>query len=361
MKASRGDNVSYPKLIVDYEVLKNNVRTVVSLCNNKGIKVAGVTKVFCGNPNIAKAYVEGGVSFLADSRIENLKRLKDFDVPKIMLRLPMISEVEDVVEYADISLNSELETIKALSEMALKKNKIHNIILMVDLGDLREGYYEERDLFNAVEEVLKLKGVKLAGLGTNLTCYGGVIPSMEHMDRLNRLKREIEEKYNVELEILSGGNSSSIHLLTDHDLQGINNLRLGESLVLGTESAYGKQLESTRNDAFRLQVQVIEVKYKPSVPTGEIGRDAFGKVPTFVDRGIRRRIICAVGKQDIDLDTLYPVDKGIIILGGSSDHLILDGTDSEIDYNVGDIIEFTMHYVCLLRAMTSEYVKKEIV
>lgn len=353
--------MAYPKLIVDYEILKNNVKTLVNLCNTKGIKVAGVTKVFCGNPQIAKAYVEGGVSFLADSRIENLQRLKDLDVPKIMLRLPMISEAEKIVEYADISLNSEIETIRALSEKALEKNLVHKVILMVDLGDLREGYYNDEDLFQAVEEVLELKGVKLVGLGTNLTCYGGVIPSIEHMYKLNRLKKEIEEKFNIELEILSGGNSSSLHLLSDHDLQGINNLRLGESLVLGTESAYGQQLAGTRSDAFKLQVQVIEVKEKPSVPTGEIGRDAFGKVPTFVDRGVRKRILCAIGKQDIDLDTLYPVDKGITILGASSDHLILDGSDSEIDYKVGDIVEFTMHYVCLLRAMTSEYIKKELI
>ncbi len=353
--------MAYPKLIVDYEILKNNVKTLVNLCNTKGIKVAGVTKVFCGNPQIAKAYVEGGVSFLADSRIENLQRLKDLDVPKIMLRLPMISEAEKIVEYADISLNSEIETIRALSEKALEKNLVHKVILMVDLGDLREGYYNDEDLFQAVEEVLELKGVKLVGLGTNLTCYGGVIPSIEHMDKLNRLKKEIEEKFNIELEILSGGNSSSLHLLSDHDLQGINNLRLGESLVLGTESAYGQQLAGTRSDAFKLQVQVIEVKEKPSVPTGEIGRDAFGKVPTFIDRGVRKRILCAIGKQDIDLDTLYPVDKGITILGASSDHLILDGSDSEIDYKVGDIVEFTMHYVCLLRAMTSEYIKKELI
>lgn len=353
--------MAYPKLIVDYEILKNNVKTLVNLCNTKGIKVAGVTKVFCGNPQIAKAYVEGGVSFLADSRIENLQRLKDLDVPKIMLRLPMISEAEKIVEYADISLNSEIETIRALSEKALEKNLVHKVILMVDLGDLREGYYNDEDLFQAVEEVLELKGVKLVGLGTNLTCYGGVIPSIEHMDKLNRLKKEIEEKFNIELEILSGGNSSSLHLLSDHDLQGINNLRLGESLVLGTESAYGQQLAGTRSDAFKLQVQVIEVKEKPSVPTGEIGRDAFGKVPTFVDRGVRKRILCAIGKQDIDLDTLYPVDKGITILGASSDHLILDGSDSEINYKVGDIVEFTMHYVCLLRAMTSEYIKKELI
>jgi len=353
--------MSYPKLIVDYEILKNNVKALVNLCNSKGIQVAGVTKVFCGHPEIAKAYVDGGVSFLADSRIENLERLKNLNVPKIMLRLPMISEAEKVVEFADISLNSEIETIKALSEKALGKNLVHKIVLMVDLGDLREGYYNDEDLFQAVEEVLELKGVKLVGLGTNLTCYGGVIPSMDHIDRLNRLKREIEERFSIELEILSGGNSSSIHLLADHDLEGINNLRLGESLVLGTESAYGEQVEGTRNDAFRIQAQIIEVKEKPSVPTGEIGRDAFGKVPTFVDRGVRKRILCAIGKQDIDLETLYPVDKGVIILGGSSDHLILDGTDSEIDYKVGDIIEFTMHYVSLLRAMTSEYIKKEVI
>lgn len=353
--------MSFPKLIVNYELLKNNVKSMVELCESKGIKVAGVTKVFCGNPHIAKAYVEGGVSFLADSRIENLQRLKEFDLPKIMLRLPMISEAEKVVEYADISLNSEIETIRALSEKALEKNRIHKIILMVDLGDLREGFFDEGDLFKAVEKILALKGVKLIGIGTNLTCYGGVIPSMEHMDRLNRLKREIEEKYNIELEIISGGNSSTLHLLAANDLQGINNLRLGESLVLGTESAYGQQMEGTRNDAFKLQVQIIEVKEKPSVPIGEIGRDAFGQVPTFVDRGVRRRILCAVGKQDVDLDSLYPVDKGLVILGASSDHLILDGSDSEINYKVGDIVEFTMHYVCLLRAMTSEYIKKELI
>lgn len=353
--------MSFPKLIVNYELLKNNVKSMVELCESKGIKVAGVTKVFCGNPHIAKAYVEGGVSFLADSRIENLQRLKEFDLPKIMLRLPMISEAEKVVEYADISLNSEIETIRALSEKALEKNRIHKIVLMVDLGDLREGFFDEGDLFKAVEKILALKGVKLIGIGTNLTCYGGVIPSMEHMDRLNRLKREIEEKYNIELEIISGGNSSTLHLLAANDLQGINNLRLGESLVLGTESAYGQQMAGTRNDAFKLQVQIIEVKEKPSVPIGEIGRDAFGQVPTFVDRGVRRRILCAVGKQDVDLDSLYPVDKGLVILGASSDHLILDGSDSEINYKVGDIVEFTMHYVCLLRAMTSEYIKKELI
>lgn len=353
--------MSYPKMTIDLETIRNNVKSVVELCSKHGIEVAGVTKVFCGNPIIAKTYIDGGVSYLADSRIENLIRLKDLDIPKIMLRLPMKSEVEKVVEYADISLNSEVETIKILSEVALKKGKVHKVILMVDLGDLREGFYTDESLFESVEKIIGLKGIKLIGLGTNLTCYGGVIPSVEILERLTRLEKEIEAKYNIKLEILSGGNSSTVHLLEDNKIERLNNLRLGETLILGTEAAYGEQLEGTSNDAFKLQVEIIEVKEKPSIPTGEIGTDAFGNIPTFTDRGIRKRILCAVGKQDVDFGTLYPLDEDIIILGGSSDHLILDGSDSKIDYKVGDIIEFKMHYVSILRAMTSEFIEKEII
>ncbi|HAE92504.1 MAG TPA: alanine racemase [Tissierella sp.] len=354
--------MSYPKMTINLKTIRDNVLAVSGLCNDKGIKVAGVTKVFGGNPAIAKAYIEGGISYLADSRIENLIRLKDLNIPKIMLRLPMKSEVDKIVDYADISLNSELDTITFLSEKALEKNKIHKIILMVDLGDLREGYYDEKALFEDVEKIIELKGVKLIGLGTNLTCYGGVIPNKDILDRLTKLEENIEKKYNIELEILSGGNSSTIHLLLkDTKIDKINNLRLGESLVLGTEFAYGEQIEGTKNDAFKLQAEIIEIKEKPSVPIGEIGKDAFGNIPTFIDRGIRKRILCAVGKQDVDFETLHPLDEDIIILGGSSDHLILDGSDSKIDYKVGDIIEFRMSYVSILRAMTSRYVEKEII
>lgn len=353
--------MKYPRVTIDLSIIRNNVQTLVELCNKQDIKIAGVTKVFCGEPRLAKAYIDGGVSYLADSRIENLIRMKDLNIPKIMLRLPMKSEAEKIVEYADISLNSELETIRLLSEKALEKNKVHKIILMVDLGDLREGFYEEESLFDCIENAISLKGIEIIGLGTNLTCYGGIIPTEEVLNRLVKLQKKIEEKYDIKLEILSGGNSSTVHLIENRKIDRLNNLRLGESLVLGIESAYGEQIEGTDNGAFKLQVEIVEVKEKPSVPIGEIGRDAFGNVPTFTDRGIRKKILCAIGKQDIDFDALYPLDDGIIILGGSSDHLILDFSDSKIDYKVGDIVEFKLSYVGILRAMTSEYIEKEII
>lgn len=353
--------MKYPKVNVDLKKLKQNVGKMVELCEKNNINVSGVTKVFSGNAKIAQAYLDGGVKYLADSRVENLIKLKDFNIPKVLLRLPMQSEIDDVIEFSDMSLNSEFETIKKLSQKAIEKKKVHGIILMMDLGDLREGYYDVDELYGVVEKVLELEGIKLKGIGTNLTCYGGVIPDKENMQRFLNIKNEIENKFKINLDIISGGNSSYLHfLLNDKNIEGINNLRLGESLVLGGETAYGNRIEGTYDDVFKLSAEIIEAKEKPSIPTGQIGKNAFGETPTFVDKGVRKRMIAAIGEQDVSLDDIIPLDENIEIVGSSSDHLILDGTNSSIDYKVGDIVEFKLSYGGILSTMTSEYVKKDI-
>jgi predicted amino acid racemase len=352
--------LKYPKVIVDLNKLKHNAKVLIKLCNESNIDLAAVTKAYCGNPKIAGALVDAGVKLLADSRIQNIKKYKDLNVRKIFLRLPMMSEIEEVVKYADISLNSELITIEKLSEKALEMGKVHGIVLMVDLGDLREGVWPDKAMDTA-EEIIKLKGVKLTGIGTNLTCYGGVIPKQGNLGQLVDIAKSIEDRFNIELEIISGGNSSSVYMLQNGEIpKGINNLRLGESIILGTEAAYGNIVQDTHQDVFTLAAQIIELKEKPSVPIGEIGVDAFGNKPVFEDRGIRKRAILAIGKQDMYPEKLMPLDEKIIILGASSDHLIVDVTDSEKEYKVGDEIKFNLKYPALLQLFTSEYVYKEI-
>lgn len=350
----------YPAIKVNTEKLTHNTQVLVEECNKFGIDVVPVTKVYCGMPEIARASVAAGVKMLADSRIENIIKMKSLNVPKLLLRIPMLSQVGDIVEHVDISLNSEYEVIKALSEKALEKGKVHKIILMVDLGDLREGEWHK----TAVEfagRVIELKGVKLVGVGTNLTCYGAVIPSKENLSLLVSIAEEIERKYNIKLEIISGGNSSSIHLLEKNEIpKRINQLRLGESIVLGKETAYGERIEGTYEDVFTYLAEIIELKEKPSVPVGETGVDAFGEKPVFTDRGIRKRALLATGKQDVKPDGLKPRDKDVIVLGASSDHLLIDVSDCKKEYKVGDILEFDLDYGALLAAFTSEYVEKII-
>ena len=350
--------MKYPALVMDRSKVKHNTKVLSELAREHNIKIAGVTKVFCAWSEAAEAMIEGGVYALADSRIENLIKLKNFNVPKHLLRIPMLSQASEVVQFADVSLNSEIDVIKALNEAANAQGKVHEIVLMVDLGDLREGVWYE----NAVSlagEITKLQNIKLIGIGTNLTCYGGVIPSTQNLGLLVEIAEEIEDKYGIKLEIISGGNSSSIHLLQKNQMpKRVNQLRLGEAIVLGLETAFGERIEGIYDDAFTLVAEIIELKEKPSAPIGEIGMDAFGGKPVFVDKGLIKRAIVAVGRQDVKHEGLTPRDKGILILGASSDHMILDLTNAENEYRVGDVVEFGVNYGALLGAATSEYVNK---
>ena len=354
--------MKYPLLEIDYEKLVENVRVINGIAQSKNIEIAGVTKVFCAIPEIAQAYVDGGLDFLADSRIKNLKRLRDINCRKMMIRLPMISEADDVVTYSDMSLNSEIATVRALNKAAEKAGKIHDVIIMQDLGDLREGYYDEYELFHDVEEIISMKNIRMAGVGVNLTCFGGVIPDEYNIFRLVSMAKYLKTKYNLNISMVSGGNSSSLHMLIRDELvEGVTNLRIGEAFVLGRETAYGERIEGTNQDVFKLKLEIIEVKKKPTVPKGILGKNAFGEIPIFEDRGMRRVAICAIGKQDLDISKITPLDDKIRILGGSSDHLVLDLTDSETTYQVGDILEFGLSYGGLLGAMSSQYVTKLLI
>lgn len=352
-----------PRIEIDLVKLKTNVAAIVGLCARQGITVAGVTKAFGGHPDIARAYVEGGCRYLADSRVENLKKLAGLGLPRMMLRLPMLSEVRDVVLHSDISLNSERDTIKALDGACAELGLTHEIILMMDLGDLREGYYDEYELFEAIEDIqANMPRIRIAGVGVNLTCYGGIIPDEYNLFRLVTIGKFIKKKYKLDLELISGGNSSSLHLVLDDEMvEGINNLRIGEAFLLGRETAYGERIPGTTNHVFQLVCEIIELKTKPTIPKGIAGQNAFGEPPRFEDRGIRKVAICAIGRQDVDVSKLTPQDEDVMIMGASSDHIVLDVTETGERYAVGGEIRFNMTYGGILSAMTSPYVQKKIV
>ena len=351
----------YPRIDIDAEGIAENTRTVCEKCAEYGIKVTGITKSFLADPEIAEYMIAGGVSSLGDSRIRNLKKLDCFNIEKWLIRIPMKSEIADVVRYSDVSLNSELETVRLIDKEAGGLDRMHKVIMMADLGDLREGYFSEEELLSDIEKILSFENIELYGLGTNLTCYGGIIPDEENMSRLVKLGRTVEDTFGIELQVISGGNSSSYTLVEEGIMPGgINNLRIGEAIVLGRETSYGKYPKDLRQDNFRITAQIIEIKDKPSRPIGTIGMDSFGNVPVFTDRGVRRRALAAIGRQDVIVEDLIPEDENVEIVGASSDHLILDITDSDNEYRIGGTVSFRPAYGALLSAMTGEYIEKII-
>ena len=354
----------YPQLIIDLKKLNENLGVVDKLAKDADCSLMIVTKSYCADERIVGEILKNeSVDYLADSRMKNIVTYSDkahmVGKETVLLRIPMMSEVSEVVRFADISLNSEIEIIRLLDLEALKQNKTHKVLLMIDLGDLREGmFYKDEDAIMAVcDEILKMRHTSLFGIGTNLTCYGAIIPNGDNLGMLAQLAARIEAKFSIKLAMVSGGNSSSIYLIPKKELpEGINNLRLGEAFILGNETAYSNRIEGTNNDAVILRAQIIELKKKPSLPIGEVGVDAFGLVPSYEDRGIIDRAIIAVGKQDTNLDGLIALDSKVDILGGSSDHLIVDV--SKCNYKLGDTLDFLPDYGTFLKLFTSNYITR---
>ena len=244
----------YPKLQINLKKLEDNLNACAAITKERGgCSLMIVTKGLCADKEMVKMVAENPhVDFIADSRVKNIASFSQMartnGKKTVLLRIPMHCEVSEVVKYVDLSFNSELSTIRLLSEEAKKAGKVHDILLMIDLGDLREGiFFQDEDLIDeAVEEILKMENINLYGIGVNLTCYGAIIPKNENLSQLVAIGQRLEEKYGIKLEMISGGNSSSIYLVDKGQLpEGINNLRLGESFLLGNDTAYETNLPGT--------------------------------------------------------------------------------------------------------------------
>ena len=348
----------YPQLEFDLALLRSNADAVISRCRGMGIRVCGVVKGVDGMPEAARVLRAAGAAELGTSRLEQVAKCRAAGVPGpwLLIRIPGLTELPDVVALCETSLQSEWPTLLALEEECLRQNKTHRVIVMTDLGDLREGFWDKKELVDVCERVERdLPHVQLAGIGVNLTCYGSTKPTLEKMNELVGLARQVEQRIGRKLEIVSGGATSSFTLVHWGTMPaGVNHLRIGEAILLGKDLQVDwgiRDMDYLRMDALTLRAEVVEVKDKPTYPIGEFAIDAFGRKPVYEDRGIRRRAILALGRADVgELESLIPREPGMTVIGGSSDHCIVDVEDCPRRLQVGDIVEFSLCYSHMLYA-----------
>lgn len=348
----------YPQLEFDLALLRSNADAVISRCRGMGIRVCGVIKGVDGLPEAARVLRAAGAAELGTSRLEQVAKCRAAGVPGpwLLIRIPGLTELPDVVALCETSLQSEWPTLLALEEECLRQNKTHRVIVMTDLGDLREGFWDKKELVDVCERVERdLPHVHLAGIGVNLTCYGSTKPTPEKMNELVGLARQVEQRIGRKLEIVSGGATSSFTLVHWGTMPaGVNHLRIGEAILLGKDLQVDwgiRDMDYLRMDALTLRADVVEVKDKPTYPIGEFAIDAFGRKPVYEDRGIRRRAILALGRADVgELESLIPREPGLTVIGGSSDHCIVDVEDCPRRLQVGDIVEFSLCYSHMLYA-----------
>jgi len=327
----------------------------------KDIRITAVTKGVCGSLEIARLLSHHDIHSIGDSHIQNIKKMKEagIDIDFLLLRAPMRHELEDVIAYTDFSLNSEIATISRLNEVAEKYVKKHNIILMIELGDLREGILPSK-VDEYINQIMGLKNIRLAGIGANLVCLNGIKPTKNKMDQLSDISKYIQEKFSLNFDIVSGGNSANYQwFIETQDIGEINHLRIGESILLGTDPISQSKIQGLQANAFTLHAEVIESKRKVSLPEGLQTYTAFGDIPEIKDEGEMNRAILAIGLQDLDTRGCKPVDEDIRIIGTTSDHMVVTSANRML--RVGEIVHFNLTYRALLRLMISPYVEKEYI
>lgn len=363
-----------PTLEINLRKLEENARAEKALLASSGIDVMAVNKVFDGCVETAQAVFDGGIQVIAESRTYNLQKIREIGCTTCLLRSPCLSEIEDVIRYADISLNSEPVILRALSQEAQRQGKTHQVLLMIDMGDLREGIWftDYPQILNTVRLIRELPCLELYGLGTNFNCYGTVLPTVKNGEDFLALAAQVERDSGVSVRRLSAGNCTSYHLL-DKGIwpRGLNHLRIGGLHEFGieyVEMTYldefhhsAKPVEKACSDMYALEAEIIELNSKPTVPVGELGVDAFLQSKTFVDHGVRQRALLAFGRQDVPSDNCVPCDDRITILGQTSDHTLVDIEDCGQSLKVGDVIRFELDYTGLLMACQTKGVATRFV
>ncbi len=318
----------------------------------RGICVTAVTKAVCGHPSIARAMLDGGATGLAEPRLSNVIRLRQAGMtcPVTLIRTPMLSQVDDVVRVCDSSYNTELFVIKALAAAALKQNKVHGIILMVEMGDRREGIMPH-SLGEIAQQVLAIPGVALQGIGANFACLSNIAPTTQQMRDLSALATDVEGQCGPFLRIVSGGNSANLPWALEQSATGrINDLRIGEAILLGVDPITGEHIGGMFRDAFTLVAEVIETNTKPMHPPTQLSDTSVAKVHLVPDTSKATRIILGIGHQDIDVAGLS-MPRGNTFIGATSDHLIVGTHDATLC--AGSEMRFQMNYSALMRAMAA--------
>lgn len=352
-------------IVLNRKKLQENHQYLNRLFSENNIEWGVVSKVFCGSKTFLNEIINLGVKQICDSRITNLKIIKSLNpnIETVFIKPPARRYISSIVKYADASFNTEFGTIKMLSEEAVRQNKTHKIIIMIELGELREGVMRE-EFIDFYAKVFQLPNIEVAGLGTNLTCMYGVLPSQDKLLQLCLYAQLIEAKFNKVIPYISGGSSVTFPLISKGLLpKAINHFRVGETLFLGTDVYNSKPNPDMNQDVFKLYAEIIELREKPMVPDGDLGHNVSGETLQFDndENSNSYRAIIDVGLLDVEESHIQPTDTDLKIVGSSSDMMVVDLGENTGNYKVGSLIEFELDYMGILRLMNCDYVDKRVV
>ncbi|MFP4619671.1 MAG: alanine racemase [Bacteroidales bacterium] len=362
------------ELVVKTENIIKNIQKLDAYLKNRNIQWSLVSKVLSGDikflEKILTPDVVDRLHSIGDSRLSSLKNIKkvNSDIKTIYIKPPATQLAREIASYADISVNTNANTIKVLNKEAKKQKKNHKVIIFIELGELREGVLRE-NIINFYEEVFNLSNIEIIGIGSNLGCMYGIEPTYDKLVQLSLFKQLLEETFNKNIDLISGGSSITLPLIKKQLVpDSINHFRIGEAAFFGTSPLDDKRFNALSTDTFSFNANIIEMEEKRNIPDGIIGEGNIGHVvqpENEVDSGKHYRAILDFGLLDVDVNDLKAKDQNINFLGTTSDMTVYDlgkNLNSKLKqkYQVGNKIFFKPNYMAVARCMNSKFVDLQI-
>ncbi len=363
------------ELIIQTEKIKNNIKFLSDYFATNNIYWSLITKVFSGDKEFLKNILTDDVLekiySVGDSRLTSLKNLKAVNpnIRTIYIKPPAKIYADEIVQYADISLNSSFSTIKALNEAAKKVNKVHKIVIMIELGELREGV-KRSDIMSFYKKVFTLSNINVIGIGSNLGCMYGIEPNYDKLLQLSLYKELISAKFEKELKFISGGTSITLPLIEQKMIpKDINHFRVGEAAYFGISPLNNLQFKELSTDTFEFTANIIELEEKKIVPEGVISDANIGHTAEFDSDDIGETSVKAIldfGLLDIDQEDIKAIDADLKFVGITSDMTVVDlGTNRTKDgkkrFSIGDKVRFKTNYMAVARLLNSKFIEKVFV
>lgn len=348
------------QLILNMDRLRHNIRFLSRYCREHHLGITGIIKDPCADQKMISQMLDLGFENIGISRVPHAPRAKPvFPRRPIYIALPSIHELPAIVQCFGTSFNSELAVIQQLNQTAIAMNCPHSILLMVDTGDLREGVMPDQVL-DTVRKIhqIKPRGIKFAGIGTNLGCCAGTVPDEYNLGIMAHLADQIESKLDIKVNTVSVGGSVLLKWMEHKRLPDrINNIRLGESVFLGTIPTINQVHPNLDTRVVTFRSDILEIKEKRVTPPQLCGKDALGCQPRFPRRGLRKRAILNFGICDTYPSGLTPLIPGMEIVSVNSNYTLADITDCPHRLKVGDFVDFTMNYQAFLQSFISPFTR----
>ncbi len=362
------------ELVIDTNKIISNIKSIQEFLSSKNRTWSLIPKVLCGNEEVLERIltpkVIKGIHSIGDSRISNLQAVKNVN-PKLItmyIKPPAIPLVPQVVAVSDISLNTSLDTILAIENECIKQDKFHKVIIMIEMGELREGVMRDK-VVEFYEYIFNLTRVEVIGIGTNLGCMYGIEPTYDKLIQMSLYKELIEAKFKKKMELVSGGSSINLPMLNSNRIpDNINHLRIGEAVFFGTTPLDEKQFMNLHTDIFVYKGNIIEMEEKDTIPdgvmtTGNIGHTSEQETLGSADTSEKiHKAIIDFGILDVDFNDIEAKDQSLKFVGTTSDMTVYEvpKESGKPIYKVGDTLDFAAGYMGIAKLMNSKFIEKII-